>query len=453
MTLDMLFRPESIAVLGASTKEGKLGYELLHNLVRNGYRGKIYPVNPKDGEIFGLKIYTSLNEIKDEIDLALVALPSDMVIDAVKKLGEKGVGAAIIYAAGFSEIGNIELEERLEKMIRKYRIRVIGPNCTGIIYYGNNLYGAFVPKLRDGDLALLSQSGAMTGVLTEYLNSKNLGLHLLVSYGNKIDVTDEEVISYFKDEDSILAYMLYIEGFKVGEGRRFYDTVKSCEKPIVMLKGGRGEIGARAARSHTGVLAGSYKVYKAVMRQMGIYLVDEYYELVDVAEVLAYLNIPDGDHIGVVTNSGGPGVLLTDKLEEIGISLEVTPKSVLDKLAFLPKYMVRENPIDLTAIGDEDLYYQVLTTLLKGEWPDIIIALLVPPSFVNPIAIAKAIRDAYIDSKTVKPLIPLILGDGRWDAYKIFWQEPRLPTPFSHTSTAKAVDALLLRMRHYRKRK
>ncbi len=445
MTLDKLFRPKSIAILGASSHKGKVGYELVYNLVDKGFEGKIYPINPKGGEVLGLKIYKSLDEVDEPIDLALVALPSSMIIDTIKKLGEKDVGAAVVYAAGFSEIGNVELEEKLYRLIKDYGIRVIGPNCAGIIYYGHRLYGAFVPGLRDGDLALLSQSGAMTAVITEYLYSKSLGLHLLVSYGNKIDVSDEEIISYFKDDRSILAYMLYVEGFKAGEGRRFYEVVKSIDKPIVMLKGGRGSVGARAAKSHTGVLAGSYQVYQAAMKQMGVYLVDEFYELVDVAEGLAYLPIPNGDKVAVVTNSGGPGVVLTDKLEDRGIPLEVTPKNIKGKLSFLPDFMGRENPIDLTANGNEDLYYHVLKILLKEDWPDIVIALHVPPSFVDPIAISKAIRDAYIDSKSDKPLIPLVFGDKRWDAYKIFWGEPRLPTPYSHTSTSKVVDALLLR--------
>ena len=443
MTLDMLFRPRSIAVLGASSKKGKIGYELVNNLVKHNFSGKIYPINPKGGSVLGIKMYKSLNKVNDKIDLALIALPAEKIIDIVKELGEKGTGSAVIYTAGFSEIGNVELEEKLKKIILDYGIRVIGPNCAGVIYYGHNLYGAFVPGLRDGELALLSQSGAMTAVITEYLYSKNLGLDLLVSYGNKIDVSDEEIIQYFDEDKKIKVFMIYAEGLREGEGRRFFKVIKNVDKPVVMFKGGRGKAGARAAKSHTGVLAGSYRVYRGAMKQLGVYLVDEFYEFVDVAEALAYLNISKGDRIGLVTNSGGPGVILTDKLEKLNMPLPETPRQIMKKLSFMPNFMNRGNPIDLTANGTEELYYHVLSILLRSNWPDIIVALHVPPSFVDPIAIAKAIKDAYIDSKSEKPLIPLIFGDKRWEAYKIFWKEPRLPTPYSHTSAAKAVDALI----------
>ncbi len=445
MSLDVLFRPSSIAILGASSKKGKVGYELVNNLVKHNFSGKIYPINPKGGNVLELKIYKTLDEIDKKIDLALVALPAGKIIDTMKKLGEKKVGSAIIYTAGFSEIGNVELESEVKRIILDYGIRVIGPNCAGVIYYGHNLYGAFVPGLRDGELALLSQSGAMTAVITEYLYSKNLGLNLLVSYGNKIDVSDEEIIQYFDDDKKIKVFMLYVEGLRKNEGRRFFEVVKNVNKPIVMFKGGRGKAGARAAKSHTGVLAGQYRIYKGGMNQLGIYLVDEFYELVDVAEALAYLKPPRGENIGLVTNSGGPGVVLTDKLENLNMPLPETPRHIFEKLSFMPSFMNRGNPIDLTANGTEELYYHVLSVLLKDDWPDIIIALHVPPSFVDPIAIAKAIKDAYVDSKSDKPLIPLIFGDKRWEAYKIFWENPRLPTPFSHTSAAKIVDALIQR--------
>ena len=442
--LDSLFKPSSIAVVGASHKPGKIGYAIIENLINAGFKGSIYPVNPKGGVILGFKVYRSISDLPDGIDLALIALPSKYVVDSLIQLAERGVKSAIIYTAGFSEIGEVELEDKIRDVVREYGIRIIGPNCAGVIYWGSSLYAGFVPNVKDGDLAILSQSGAFTEVVREYLSMKKLGLHLLVSYGNRVDISDEEIIDYFSNVDRIKAFMIYLEGFNEKQGLNFCRIAKRVRKPIVMLKAGRGSSGARAAKSHTGVMAGDYKLYLDIMKQAGVYLVDEYYELVDVAEGLAYSKIPRGDSIAIVTNSGGPNVILTDMLESKGYKLTDTPATVREELSFLPEFMVKINPIDMTANANPELYYQVLRILMDSDWPDLIIVIHVPPSFVNPVEISKAIKDAYLDSKMKKPIIPLILGFRRYEAYKIMWEEPRLPTPFDHRSTAEIVDALYL---------
>lgn len=442
MSLDPLFRPKSIAILGASHKPGKVGYELLKNVIYAGFEGKIYPINPKGGEILGYKVYRSLDEVEDDIDLLLIALPTKYVLDAVKTAGEYGVKSAVIYAAGFAEIGREDLQTELMKIIKRYGIRVIGPNCAGIIYWGSKLNASFSPVSRDGDMALLSQSGAMTAVISEYLEFKGLGLRLLVSYGNRVDVKDHEIIDYFQDSDDIKTFMLYIEGLGEGDGRRLYETIRRSRKPIIIFKGGIGSSGAKAAYSHTAALAGNYKVFRDILTSAGAYLVDEYYELVDVAEALSILEPPSGNNVAIVTNSGGPAVVATDKLEERGIKLPNTPKHIIDKLNFLQPYMNRGNPIDLTADGDEEYYAKVLETLLSSDWPDIIYVIHVPPSFIDPLKIAEAVKDVYIDSGGGKPLVPLFLGRGRWEAYKIL-RTAGLPTPFNHISAAKVIDSLI----------
>lgn len=443
--LNGIFRPKNILIVGASNRPGKVGYELVSNLIKNGYSGKIYPVNPKGGEVLGFKIYTSLEEIKDKIDLALIAISADIVPNILEELGHRGVKAAIIFSSGFSEAGNVDLENRVIEIAQRYNIRIVGPNCAGIVNWMNKLYASFVPNVKPGDLGLISQSGAFTAIVMEYMRNKQLGLSLLVSYGNRVDVKEYELLEYFSDSD-IRSFMIYLEGLWEEEGKRLAYTLKNVlkKKPVVILKAGRGEAGLRAVRSHTGALAGDYKIYYNILTGLGVSMVDEYYELVDVAEALAYLPKPSNNNVLIITNSGGPGAILVDQLFMEGINIRKTPSSLKNKLSFLPSYMSKENPIDITASGLSDIYYNVLHTALKDPWSGIIISIYVPPSFANPIDLAKAIRDSYLDSRIKKPLIPLFLGPKRKEAYRIFWRmDDRLPTPHDHRSTAKIVSSIL----------
>lgn len=443
-SLDPLFRPKTVAIAGASHKPGKVGYELIKNLIQAGYTGEIIPINPKDGEILGYKVYPSIRDVDKPIDLLLIALPTNYILDVVREAGEKGVRSAIIYSAGFAEIGREDLQDELVRTVKEYGIRVIGPNCAGVIYWGHNLNASFSPVSIKGSIGLLSQSGAMTAVISEYLEFKGLGLQLLVSYGNRIDVKDHEIIEYFEDSRDINAFMLYIEGLSEGDGRRLYQAIKQSEKPIVIFKAGRGSAGARAAYSHTAALAGKYEVFRDVMLQAGAYVVDEYYELVDITEALSLLKPPRGRDIAIVTNSGGPAVAATDNLENMGIELKETPEDVKEKLDFLQPYMNRGNPIDLTADGMEEYYKKVLDVLMDTEWPDLLYVIHVPPSFVDPLKIAEAVKEAYLENSRKKPIVPLFLGRNRWKAYNIL-RSAGLPTPLTHISAAKVVDALLKR--------
>jgi len=445
--LDPLFRPKSVAIAGASHKPGKVGYELVKNLIEAGYKGDIIPINPKGGEILGYKVYKDLKDVDKPIDLLLIALPTKYILRIIEEAGEKGVKSAVIYSAGFAEIGAEDLQNKLVELINRYGVRVIGPNCAGIIYWGSNLNASFSPAIKKGSIGLLSQSGAMTAVISEYLEFKGLGLQLLVSYGNRVDVKDHEIISYFDDSDDIKAFMLYIEGLSEGDGRRLYKAIRDSKKPIVIFKAGRGTAGARAAYSHTAALAGKYNVFRDILMQAGAYIVDEYYELVDVTEALSLLNPPKGDNIAIVTNSGGPAVVATDNLELIGRKLMKTPKDIIDKLNFLQPYMNKGNPIDLTADGNEEYYKKVIDVLMDSRWPDLIYVIHVPPSFVDPLNIAEAVKEAYLENNKKKPLVPLFFGRNRWKAYSIL-READLPSPLTHISAAKVIDALIKRMEY-----
>lgn len=442
--LDPIFKPNSIVIVGASNKPGKVGYELVKNIIDHNFSGYLYLVNPKGGEVLGIKMFKDIRDVPNNIDLALIALSANKVPELINVLHNKGIKSAIIYSSGFSEVGNVALEEELVNKCRKYGIRVVGPNCAGIIYWGSNLYASFVSNVNRGDMALISQSGAFTAVIVEYLNWKETGLALLVSYGNRIDVNEIEILDYFSDDENIKSFMIYLEGLRRDEGRKFVSVIRKVinKKPIVILKAGRGGAGERAVKSHTGALAGNYKLYNDILSSIGVALVDEFYELVDVSEALAILPKPTSNNIVLITNSGGPAAILTDFITKLNLSLPELPSNLKNKLKFLPSYMGRVNPIDLTANGLSDIYYETLKVMLKEPWVGCLLVIHVPPSFVNPIDIAKAIRDVYLDINVEKPLIPLFLGPRRREAYHIFSKDKLFPTPYSHRSAALSVKWL-----------
>lgn len=440
--LERLLHPGSVAIIGASSKPGKIGNEILRLLVANGYRGRIYPVNPRGGEAYGLRFYTSLEELPGGIDLALIALPEERAIEALEELARRGLGAAVIYASGFAEQGREELESRIRRVVDTYGTRVIGPNCAGFINWVASLYAGFVPDVKPGEMALISQSGAFSAAVNHYIGVKGLGLGILVTLGNKADVSEWELIKHLGSRHPV--YMLYMEGLRTGEGRRLASAVKDSGRPVVILKTGWTDVSQRALASHTASLAGDYRLFKTIMRGAGAYLVDDYISLVDVAEAVYRLETPSNHGIGIVTNGGGPAAILMDHLGRLGHDPGPTPRDVAEKLDFLRPHMQRMNPIDLTADGGPDYYYHTVKTLLESRWPGIIAVLHVPPSFVDPVEVAKAVGDAYRDGGESKPVIPLFLGPRYMEAWRVL-DRYGLPRMLTHASAAEAIDYLLAR--------
>ena len=438
--LDRLFRPRSILIVGASTKKGRVGYELLKNLIENGYDGEIYGLNPKGGELNGVKFFKSIDEVPMGIDLVLFATPGEISLNVLEELVVKDIGSAIIYASGFAESGGEELQRRLQKIILEYGIRVIGPNCAGIINHGANLYASFVPSVKDGFLAMTSQSGAFSAVVNNYLSVKGLGLRALATLGNKVDVDEADFLEYFRGD--VKGFILYIEGLKPGSGIKLIKTIRDISKPVVILKGGRYSESYRALYSHTASLGGEYKIFKDILHRYGGYMAYDYIELVDIAEATSILPKPKGEDIAMVTNGGGPGVVALDHLNSLGISIPPTPKKIYEKLGFLKSYMNRFNPIDLTADGNEGYYYHVLETLLRSDWPDIIYTIHVPPSFIDPYRVVEAIGEAYLNNDKAKPVIPLIMGVDIGKASKIL-RRYDLPLLTTHRSGAQAIDYMI----------
>ncbi len=440
--LERLFSPKSIVVVGASSKEGKVGYELLKNLVEYGYPGEIYGLNPKGGEAFNIRFCRDVNELPDDIDLALFATSGVVALNVLEALSEKGLGAAVIYASGFAEIGNRELQDRLTSLIKNYNLRIVGPNCAGIVNTLDKVYASFVPNVEKGIIAMASQSGAFSAVVTTYLGMKGVGLAALATLGNKVDVDETDFLKYFSRYEDVKSFILYIEGVKYSRGRILAKTIREVGKPVVILKGGSTEGVEKAVYSHTASLSGDYRILKNVLEGSGAYFTHDYIELGDVAEATAYLNPPKGDRVGIVTNGGGPGVIAVDHLHKLGVKIVRTPDKVIEMLDHLKPYMVRTNPIDLTADGDEDYYYHTVYTLMRSEWPDLIYVLHVPPSFIDPYKVAEAVGQAYVDSGRMKPLIPLFMGV---DIKKVgdILHSYGLPSPTTHRSASMAIDYLI----------
>ncbi len=391
MSIDFFFEPKSVAVIGASRKPGKIGHEVLKNLLEGGFPGDIYPVNPKADEILGLRCYRSIKELPPT-DLAVICIPANAVISAVEECGERGVKGAIVISAGFSEIGRRDLEEKLVRTARKYNLRIIGPNCAGIMYTPSRLFASFEMRCSHGNIAFLTQSGALGAAVLAWLEEEQMGLCAFVSYGNQCDVDEAELLEYFAEDDHTKAVAMYVEGIK--SGRRFIEKGRrlSRRKPLCVLKGGISEAGAKAVASHTGSLAGSYAIYRAVARKAGALWVWDVEELFDASVALANLPLPKGRKLAIVTNSGGPGVLLADKAQEIGYSLPPPPQELVKELRFLPEIASLSNPFDLTAQATADDYALTLEAILNSKFYDAVAVICVPPLFLDSLEVAKKLE-------------------------------------------------------------
>ncbi|MFW9805243.1 MAG: acetate--CoA ligase family protein, partial [Candidatus Thorarchaeota archaeon] len=378
--IDELFRPKSIAVIGASATKGKLGNDVLRNLIESGFDGRIYPVNPSGGEILGFKVYRSILEIANTVEVAVIVIPAKFVLPVVEECGQKGVKALVIITAGFKEIGHEgqAAEKKLAEIAEKYEMVIQGPNCLGIINTSapyNASFSAGTP--RKGAIAFASQSGAlMTGILDWSLMEK-IGFSKFVSLGNKAHLNEADFVEAFgRDPDSTFI-LLYIES--VVDGRRFMDACRKvvATKPIFVVKSGVSAAGARAASSHTGSLAGSDTAYDVAFKQCGVRRANNMAALFDVAAVFDDMNLPSGNRIAIVTNAGGPGILTTDACEASGLEIAQLSSDTIEFLKDnLPPAASVYNPIDALGTAQPDEYALCVEASLRDENVDSVIVLL-----------------------------------------------------------------------------
>jgi acetyl-CoA synthetase (ADP-forming) len=397
-SMENFFNPHSVAIF-ASMKEGKTGYEIVKNMVEGGFKGKIYPVSQSGGQIFGVSINKDFKNL--EIDLAIIAIPCQFILSLLEDLGSRGVKSAVIISAGFSEVGNIEEEKEVKKIAEKYKMRIIGPNCAGIMNTGCNLFASIEVRALPGETAFITQSGALGGAVLMMAEELGFGFSKFVSYGNRCDVDEVDLIKYLEDDPQTKVIALYIEGLE--EGRRFLAQAKKTvlKKPIVAIKAGKSKAGMRATSSHTGSLAGEDKIYDAAFKQAGILRVEGVEEMFDLCRGLIHYPKVKGNKIGVITNSGGPAVLATDKLEELGLEVSEPSESLKNKLRkILPPHVSLGNPFDLLAYGSAETFASTCE-IISPEY-DAIIGIFVPTASMDSTVIARAL--GKVKEKIKKPI-------------------------------------------------
>ena len=350
------FYSRSLALVGASDDPRKYGYMTLRSILEAGYTGQVYPINPKGGELMGLKVYPSLKEIPGTLDLAVIVVPAQFVPEVLREAAAKGAKGAIILSGGFREAGRPDLEEQVTVIGRELGLRIMGPNIQGINYLPNKLCAMFFPVItRRGPLAIVSQSGTITAALAEWSADDGLGISAAVNLGNQADLCESDYIEFFAEDDSTQAIVLYLEGIK--DGDRFLEVIQrvSRRKPMAILKGGRTIMGQKSAASHTGSLAGRYEVFHAACRQCGVYAAGDLQDLFDAGKALATLRPPRGNRVMMITTSGGAGVLASDEVDAEGLVFPPLPAGLLETLKanHMPPLAVFSNPLDLVSIQAE----------------------------------------------------------------------------------------------------
>lgn len=368
--LDKFFNPASIAIIGASRTPEKIGYAILE-IVKKSFIGKIYPINPNTSEILGLKCYPSVLTIEEPVDLAVIAVKAEIVNSIVLECKKKKIRNIIIISSGFSEIGQKEKELELKKAGKK--IRIIGPNCIGIVDASSKLDTLFMPFERlkrpnEGSIAFITQSGAFGSVLLDLIANEGVGISKFISIGNRVDVNEIELMNYLAKDPHTRSIALYLESTE--NGREFLETAKKVSKikPIICLKAGKTQKGAESVASHTGSLAGEYKVYSSIFKQAGIIEAKTTEELFDFAKVLACQPSLQSNKIAIVTDGGGFGIVATDTAVESGLELpQLSKESIKALKEFLPTYAVTSNPIDLTGDSNAERYKKTLDIVFKDK--------------------------------------------------------------------------------------
>ena len=388
-----LFRPQNIAVVGVSRKPGKIGRIVFENIVLSGFKGKVYPVNPLAKEIMGYKVYPSLESLPGPVDLVVVAVPAPLVPDVMRQACAKEAKAAIVITAGFSEVGNTELEEKVVNIARSCGIRILGPNVFGVIYTPENLNATFGPRdVPRGNIAILTQSGALgLALLYWFTRQPGLGVSAMVSLGNMVDVDFSDLLEFFGEDEYTKIIAVYMEGLH-GDGRKFVEIASkvSKKKPILVLKAGKYVHGAKAVASHTGSLAGSYEAYKAAFRRAGIVDVDNLPDLLDALKLFSMQPINEKIKRGlmILTNGGGLGVMAADAADYLGVNLVQLESSTKERISkLLPWFASKSNPLDTTASITTEKYIEVLHTLIDDDKIPAILAIYaeVPNMPIDPL--------------------------------------------------------------------
>ena len=410
--LRSFFEPEAIAVIGASRTPGKVGYDIVRNLHEGSFEGSVYPVNPKADEILGLECYSSVLEVPDDVDLAVIVLPSKLVPDIVDECGEKGIEAIIVISAGFKEVGEegAKLQEDLKTRCEENGIRCIGPNCLGVISCPAGMNASFGEAMPlTGDISFISQSGALGTAVLDFSLGEEMGISRFVSYGNKADVDETDLLEALGEDEDTNVILAYIEA--VGDGQRFTQLAEKVarKKPVVVLKSGRTGAGAKAASSHTGSLAGSDAAYDAAFRQSGLIRAETAAQFLDLARAFSFQGAPSGNRVAVITNAGGPGILTTDAVEESELTMADLSDSTRERLAeCLPPQANINNPVDVLGDAKSDRYQWALEIVSEDPDVDSVIVVLTPQTSTETTATAETVVE--LAHKTDRTVVASFMG-------------------------------------------
>jgi len=437
--------PKSIAVIGASEKDGKVGNTVLKNIINSKYQGEVYPINPNADEILGLKCYKSVLDVSEDIEIAIFVIPSKFVNPVVDECGKKGVKGLIIISAGFKEVGGegVKREERLKELANEYNMRVLGPNCLGFI--GLNYNGSFaIDTPKKGNIAMISQSGAMLTGMMDYSMDESYGFCCNISLGNKADLSAVDFIEYLADYEDAHVILCYLENVK--DGDKFLEVVPKAarKKPIIIIKSGVSEAGARAASSHTGALAGSDRAYDLAFKKCGVIRAQTIKDLFSYGEVFLYQPIPKKNSFTIVTNAGGPGIVATDAFSREGLKLAEFSESILHDLRDnLPSEAAIFNPIDIVGDAGPDRYEFALKTIFglnqhkkaeenKDSKNNKInthgaLIILTPQEQTKPLEVAKIITDLQHNYIKDKPLICAFIGEKSVKESRKYLKDRKIP--------------------------
>ncbi len=433
LNLDKIFNPKSLAVIGASDEVGSVGCALMKNFIDLGFEGKIYPVNVRKSEILGLKAYSSVEQVPDPVDLAVIATPSRTVPDVLEQCGKAGICGVIIISAGFKEIGSEgeALEKRILEIRQKYGIRIVGPNCLGVIRPGIRLNATFMNMMpKPGNIAFISQSGALGSAILDWAIHENIGFSNFVSVGSMIDVDFGDLIDYFGTDPKTRSILMYVEG--ITDAREFMSAARhfARTKPIIVVKAGKFSESAKAAASHTGSLTGEDMIYDKAFKRAGTVRVDEIADLFNCAQVLGMQPLPQGPNLAIITNAGGPGVMATDALIGQGLKLAKLSQKTMEKLnEILPHYWSRGNPIDILGDAKAERYTAVLQACLDDETVDGVMIIYTPQAVTEPVEVANSIAELCkrrgLQNKTI---LTSFMGYGTVEEANRTFNQNRIPT-------------------------
>jgi len=409
--LESLFSPKTVAVIGASRTPGKVGHEVVKNLLEGGFEGEIVPVNPGAADILGLKCHNDLKSYGGQIDLSVIAIPNNLVKTAVEQSVQAGAKAVVVITAGFKEIGaeGAKQEQELVRFCKAREVRLLGPNCLGLINTHAKMNASFAPKMpKAGSISVLSQSGALATAILDWFAARHLGMGKMVSIGNKADLDENDFLRAFAADEQTKVIVGYLES--IGDGDEFVRVAEAASgvKPVMILKAGTTQAGTKAASSHTGSLAGADMAYGAAFKRSGVIRAEGFEELFDYATAFAMQPLPKGDRIAIITNAGGPGIMAADAVENQGMKVAVLTESVATALKKkLPAAASVGNPIDVLGDAEPDRYVEAINAAQDDENVDAIVVILTPQAMTQPAETARSIAKSL---RGEKPVLACFMG-------------------------------------------